>query len=339
MSIKNMIKAGLKRWLDSDGGTGGASVVSGPAGVLAVEVGADSRTAILTGMSGRIGEASLVAQDGGMAKLEVKMAGSVVYSDVAPANVQEKQFESWVKRFSRMTKGAKSGGGMFKWAALVCGVLVAMTWFGMRAPAAGVAAAVASGASSTGTPITVPELLAQVQAQSTPPRSTGVPLVAPGGLPDPGDDDKIFPIASLTDAQVKEVKTAHLLELKGDGQPFYIFSNPTCTACQHLEGELGKLKGGQKPVVIPVAFDAEGMRRGTLAMCAPDPVAAWKKMMAGEKIDTPLCLDGLKKMERNSNLFASLGFQATPTVIAADGRGSIGSVSSGVLANWLIAKN
>lgn len=347
MSIKSMIKAKLKGWLDSDSVSMGSTVVTGAAGVLTIERRANGRSAILAGMGGKVGEAVLEAREGGVASLVVNLHGSVVHTGEALLESQNQIFDEWVKRFTKLAKGAKGGvGGLFKWVALVCAVLVGMTLIGLRSQQTAVVAGAvgASGASpaaatkATTAPMSMQELLAKVQADSAPPRSSGVPLTMPGDLPSAADEDRIFPIASLTETQLKEAKTGFMLDMKTEGKPFYVFSNPTCGACQHLEAEMEALKGDEKPVVIPVAFDAEGMRRGTAVMCSKDPVAAWKKMMKGEAVDTPLCLDGLKKMEKNSNLFASLGFQATPTVIAGDGRGAVGSVSSGVLSSWLVSK-
>jgi len=339
MGIKNAIRAVLKRWLDNDmREAGGVTVHSGSAGVLTVESGPDRRQATLAGMQGTVGEAVLELKEAGVAWLEIKFGGRVVQSATGAAADQHKEFDRWAKRFKAMSNGAKGSNWAFKWAVLICAVLMAMIWFGLRAQNSAVAAPAAPVAAQ-GSAQTMQGLLAQVEAQSTPPRSTGTPLSMPTGLPDPGDDDKIFPINKLSEAQIKEVQsTAHLIKMGSSGKPFYVFSNPTCGACQHLESEMDKLKEGDLPVIVPVAFDVEGFRRGTAVMCAPNPAEAWKQVMKTGRIDSPLCIEGLKKMEKNAKLFEALGFQATPTVIAADGRGSIGSVSSGVLAAWLGGK-
>ncbi len=345
MSIKSVIRSALKSWLDGDSSSQGASVVSGAGGVLSIERSGERCSAILAGMSGKVGKAVLVVCAGGQAHLEVDMQGQMVHVSEGMLAAQLKLFDEWVKRFAKMAKGSKAGGGLFKWALLVSAVLIFMLWFGVQAQrqggqVAGVAATSKSAAAPTGSgpERTMQDLIAKVQSESAPPRSTAVPLTMPGGLPQAADDDRIYPIAALNAAQLSQVKTGSMLNMKADGKPFYVFSNPTCGACQHLEGELESLNSNDKPIVIPVAFDAEGMERGTKVMCSKDPVAAWKKMMKGEPVDTPLCAEGLKKMGENSNLFASMGFQATPTLIAGDGRGAIGSVSSQVLARWLSAK-
>ncbi len=345
MSIKSVVRSALKSWLDGDGSSQGASVVSGAGGVLSIERSGERCRALLAGMSGSVGKAVLVVGGGGQAQLEVDLHGQVVHMSEGMLADQTKLFDEWVKRFSKMTKGSKTGGGLFKWALLLSAVLMFMLWFGMQAQQQGMqtagAAAAAKGsaaAPSGSSSRTMQDLISKVQNESAPPRSTAVPMTMPGGLPQASDEDRIYPIAALNAAQLGQLKTATMLSMKPEGKPFYVFSNPTCGACQHLEGELEGLKSGDKPIVIPVAFDAEGMERGTQVMCSKDPVAAWKKMMKGEAVDTPLCAEGLKKMGENSNLFASMGFQATPTLIAGDGRGAIGSVSSGVLAKWLGSK-
>ena len=345
MSFKSVIRSALKRWLEDAGPSEGTSVISGAAGVLSIERTSAQRSAILSGMGGKVGEAVLVVGEGGMGQLKVEMQGRVVHSSEGLFAVQAKLFDEWAQRFTRMVKGAKGGGGLFKWALLVCSVLMFMLWFGMRAQQQGVQVAGTSGAGkvtagpTAGSPErSMQDLISKVQSESAPPRSTAIPITMPGGLPQAADDDRIYPIASLNAGQLSQVKTGSMLNMKADGKPFYVFSNPTCGACQHLEGELEGLNSDDKPVVIPVAFDAEGMERGTKVMCSKDPAAAWKKMMKGEPVDTPLCAEGLKKMGENSNLFASMGFQATPTLIASDGRGAIGSVSRQVLTQWLAAK-
>lgn len=344
MSFKKAVKSRIKQWLDADApdGVGGVKVISGSAGVLTVESFQDGRRqATLAGMSGTVGEAVLELKESGLAWVEVKMGGRVVHAASATQEVQVKVFDHWIRSFGNMARGSKSGGGwIFRWAVLICAVLLAMVWFGLRAQAltAREGAAAGSGAppaAFSAAPLS--EVFAQVQQQQqqAAQRGTTVPTVMPGGLPPPAEEDKIYAIEKLSSIKLDEVKTANLLKTKSSGKPFYVFSNPTCGACHDLETQLNGLKGEEQPVIIPVAFDAEGMRMGTAVMCSADPVSAWKAMMKDGRTDAPLCLDGLKKMETNSKMFASLGFQATPTIVAADGRGAIGSVSSGVLAAWL----
>lgn len=348
MNIKNAIKAQVKRWVESDAAVGvpGTQIISGAAGVLAVENSPCRRVARLSGMSGAVGEAVFTKEkeDADQAWLEVKLGDNSVVACSASSAGQTKEFERWVKRFTAMAKSApanKGGSWIFKWALLLGAVIVAMVWLGLRSQA--ITAAGKAGSplvqqqmNSAATP-PLAGLFAQIQAQSQSSRSTPIPSAMPA-LPAADDDDKIRPIAQVSEDQLKQIKSANLLNMKAKGKPFYIFSNPTCSACQDLDKVIDGLKDDVQPVIIPVGFDADGVRLGVAALCSADPVAEWKKVMREHRSDTPLCLAGLKKIETNSKLFASLGFQATPTLVVSDGRGSIGSVSPGVLDAWVNAK-
>lgn len=349
MGIKNAIKTRIKRWLEEDGAAvsdRGVNVVSGAAGVLTMEQGPCRRAARLSGMSGTVGEAVLTKEmdDSVEAWLEVKLGEKSVYACSAASADQVKEFDRWVKRFTAMAKagpGSKGGAWAFRWALLLGAFMIAMVWLGLRSQA--ITAAGKSGAApvqqslNSGATPSIADLFAQVQTQTSTSRATPIPTTLPD-LPSAADDDKIRPIAAVTDEQLKQIKTANLLKIRAKGTPLYIFSNPTCGACQDLDTVIEGLKDDVQPVIIPVGFDADGVRLGVAALCSPDPIAEWKKVMREHRSDTPLCLDGLKKIETNSKLFASLGFMATPTLVTAEGRGSIGSVSKEVLTAWVTAR-
>lgn len=255
-----------------------------------------------------------------------------------------KEFDVWVTRMKAMTLGSGQGGGKAPyWVGLakfagVCAVLFA----GMFAYGSYLQANKVQTAGGPNTALPAPAVQASGGTAEAQMRSK-VYEVARNAGPSTFetqtnaviDDNKIASIASVQPDKLKKILASNGLAARTSGDMVFSFSNPTCSACRHLEGELDKLDSGANPVVIPVAFDENSMRLGTAIMCSPDPVSAWKTVMTGGTISTALCEDGLKKMEANSLLFAELGFNATPTIVATDGRAMIGSVAAPALRKWM----
>lgn len=279
--------------------------------------------------------------------LRVTMDGRSVADVNGTAPEVAKEFGAWVKRLTAAAAGGTSKGGLVAGLAKFAGVCLVL--FGLLfaygsylQSSGGVAltsgaASVSQGAIGAAPPIVAPLNEDDLRARAYGNRLKGAEGNGTFDVPTTSmiDDNKISSIESLSPENFKKIGGASALPMRKSGDVVFAFSNPTCSACRHLETQLDQLDEASNPVVIPVAFDEQGMRVGTAVMCSADPAAAWRKVMSGGSIDTPLCIDGLKQMEKNSLLFAELGFKATPTIVATDGRAMIGSVAAAALGKWM----
>lgn len=279
----------------------------------------------------------------------------LVSGQTGSAEAMRKEFDTWTNRFEAFVRPAGTHTGrqvvikLAKFAG-VCSVLFAGLFaYGsyMQTKTSPGLPAVASvgalpqqrpsqGVGRVGGAISEEEM--RQKAYDIYSQANGAPAVFDATTNDAVDGALISSIAPVGPEKMELIKTANTLALRSSGNVVYAFSNPNCSACRHLEGELEKVDTNTMPLVIPVAFDEPSMRVGTAIMCSSDPIAAWKTVMKGGEVTTPLCTEGLQKMEANSRLFASLGFNATPTVVAGDGRAMVGSVATETLQKWVTAK-
>jgi thiol:disulfide interchange protein DsbC len=109
------------------------------------------------------------------------------------------------------------------------------------------------------------------------------------------------------------------------------FSDPNCPACQELEREAASLKSGQGFAVIPVGFQPGSRVLAAKVLCAKDQARAWADALRGVAPNEQPCEAGLRKVDENNNLFASIGASATPTLVSANGQLAQGSAPSAQL--------
>lgn len=119
----------------------------------------------------------------------------------------------------------------------------------------------------------------------------------------------------------------------------YVFSDPACIHCRHLEKTLAALPDvNVHTVVLPLQEGAMALARDI--WCAPDRQAAWSAwMLRGErpKAAAPSC-DAERVMRRNIDLADRFGIRGTPGMVSADGRVSMGAKNARDLAAWLAAR-
>lgn len=124
--------------------------------------------------------------------------------------------------------------------------------------------------------------------------------------------------------------------LLGKGGPqLIVFSDPNCPFCQELEPALHEVAAYAQPIVIPVAFKSTSKELVASALCAADPVAAWKRVIQSGQMAGKACAEGLKKVEENNRLFADLSLTATPTLISPGGRLAASSATAAQLKEFL----
>lgn len=131
-----------------------------------------------------------------------------------------------------------------------------------------------------------------------------------------------------------------LKEVRGSGKrTLAIFSDPDCPYCRKLEAELTNLTNVTLyTFLIPVAALHPHARGKAIAVwCAPDPIGAWRDLMAHDRI--PDAGDCAHPVDRNIALAERLGITGTPTLVARDGRVLAGSAGLAQIEAWLARGN
>lgn len=144
--------------------------------------------------------------------------------------------------------------------------------------------------------------------------------------------------ARLPQAELSRVNaSAHRIQVREGSAVLMAFSDPNCPACQELEREAATLKAGQGFAVIPVGFQPGSRVLAARVLCAKDPARAWADTMRGIAPTEQACEAGLRKVDENNNLFASIGASATPTLLAANGQMAQGAASGTELQQFASA--
>lgn len=139
----------------------------------------------------------------------------------------------------------------------------------------------------------------------------------------------------LSPEEGKKIAASPQIRTSQGGTVFYAFVDPMCSACQHLERQIKKLDAKFNFVALPVAFQGGGRDMAASALCSKDKVTAWASVSNAVPVDTKPCDEGYKQVEANNALFLSMGFNATPTMIAPNGKLAQGSAETAQLAAWL----
>jgi thiol:disulfide interchange protein DsbC len=131
---------------------------------------------------------------------------------------------------------------------------------------------------------------------------------------------------------------AAIVAVKGGGaRKLAVFSDPDCPYCRTLERELATLDDVTiYTFLYPIeALHPAAARKAVAIWCAPDRAAAWADLMLrGIEPPPASCVNPIRA---NLALGARLRIQGTPTLLAGDGRRSVGAQSAGELDAWLRA--
>lgn len=153
---------------------------------------------------------------------------------------------------------------------------------------------------------------------------------------------------NLTDARLRQLNAIdiRLLPLdsairtvRGKGRrTLYVFSDPLCPFCVQLEQELQKV---DDVTVYTFLAPVEQMRPGSRARaaeiwCSTDRAAAWEAWMVKQVAPRakPSCRTPIDLLVKLSD---KLGFQATPTLVFADGAVLTGMVPAAQIEKLLAA--
>lgn len=117
-----------------------------------------------------------------------------------------------------------------------------------------------------------------------------------------------------------------------------VFSDPDCPFCRQLEGELEKLEDVTVYVFpYPIAsLHPSATRVAQSIWCAPNKAKAWRDYLL-RKVSPPQISAGcdISAIPRNVALADQLSINATPTLIAGDGRMASGASKAEQILAWL----
>lgn len=125
---------------------------------------------------------------------------------------------------------------------------------------------------------------------------------------------------------------------KAGAVSFVVFSDPNCPACQALEKQLETLGPNLAPIIVPVAFRPGSDARVAQVLCANDVSAAWRQAVAYATLSPP-CDKGRKLVANNNAAFVALKFNATPTIVAPNGKVAVGAKDFDAMIQWVRANS
>lgn len=124
--------------------------------------------------------------------------------------------------------------------------------------------------------------------------------------------------------------------VRGDGsRVIAVFSDPDCPYCRRLETELGKVSNlTVHTFLFPIAsLHPKARDLAIRVWCSPDRSIAWQILMATDT--PPKARTCTHPVDRNVALAKRLHIDATPTLIAADGRVLQGAANAAQIEAWL----
>ncbi|QYY33731.1 thioredoxin fold domain-containing protein (plasmid) [Cupriavidus pinatubonensis] len=128
------------------------------------------------------------------------------------------------------------------------------------------------------------------------------------------------------------------IQLRSGEVPFYVLADPACAACRALEPIWTQVPARYKPIVIPVGFQTGGEDLAIGIQCSKDPVASWKKTLAGDEslaAKSQACKEGTTKVNAGNLFFHYLRLTGTPTIIAPNGVVAAGGDTAETLTAFL----
>ena len=165
----------------------------------------------------------------------------------------------------------------------------------------------------------------KTQRELTPPRKAEV---APTGSA-PVQPKVAFPSNFLSNA----IKT-----VRGDGSRVVaVFSDPMCPHCISMEREMAKLQNVTiYTFLYPIVAEASKVKSVSI-WCSGNREKSWQDAMQANK--SPKLAHCANPINDNLVLGSRLGIQATPALVAADGRLFVGATSMANVDKWLMASS
>lgn len=191
--------------------------------------------------------------------------------------------------------------------------------------------ALAMNVAMTRSPVAGVPALAAALANTAPPQS-------PTSTPNPAP-----PAAELARAMADGVKAGKFSVRLSQGTKgvVYVFSDPSCTFCRKLEPELDKLGATYTVHVFPVSVVGgnQSAARASQILCAQQAsrAASWKAALSGDAPAGQGCQAGDAALAANDQIFRTMGFGGTPTIISAAGDTVPDSIpnTAAAISQWL----
>lgn len=122
------------------------------------------------------------------------------------------------------------------------------------------------------------------------------------------------------------------------GKKLAVFTDPDCPYCSQLHRDLDQLQGVEiYEILFPVeALHPGAMEKSVAVLCSPDPAAALRTVMDRGIVPRLKNCEAAKKAVQEALAYgAAHQIQATPTLVASDGRVVLGYKTAPALQAWL----
>ena len=130
---------------------------------------------------------------------------------------------------------------------------------------------------------------------------------------------------------------AALKTVKGNGRRvLYIFADPNCGYCKQFERSLSQLKDATVYTFMLPILSQDSVDKANAVWCAPDRDAAWRAWMLDGVVPAP-SKECATPTDQVTAMARRLRIEATPTLVAADGRKAPGAMPAEDLIAWLDA--
>jgi thiol:disulfide interchange protein DsbC len=130
---------------------------------------------------------------------------------------------------------------------------------------------------------------------------------------------------------------AALKTVKGNGQRvLHVFADPNCGYCKQFEHSLSQVKDVTVYTYLLPILSQDSVAKAAAIWCATDRVEAWRAWMLDGLVPAK-AQDCVTPTDQVMALARSLRIDATPTLIAADGRKAPGAMPAEELMAWLDA--
>ena len=231
------------------------------------------------------------------------------FASDALANTAYQQLQRMVQRHSRQRRLAMACKGMLLWGALPAIGFMSLLVLNLALTrgVAGVGNSIVNGVANNAQ-AALPLISSAIAAQ---------PQQANMSIPQPATPDAPELAQAMADGvKAEKFSIAYSHGAKGT---LYVFSDPSCPSCRSLEHELVKLARDYTIHVFPVSVIGGSMSVHKLQklMCArtTERVPMWKKVIVGADPGGEECSEGAAAVAANDQIFRTLRFEGTPTII------------------------
>ncbi|MES2264664.1 MAG: DsbC family protein [Pseudomonadota bacterium] len=254
----------------------------------------------------KLNNGAAFGRDGTMIRVHTPgLAGATIIETFATEALTTLAFHhllAAMRRYARTRRIKRLGSGIALWIGAPLLVLLLLSILNLaitRAPTSDIQHPLTAGPATT---LNAPENAARVPALPAAPAS-----------------------ADLARAMADGAKTGKFsIQLSsGTKGTLYVFSDPSCMHCRRIEPELDQLAKEFTIHIFPVSAIGGNVSRARISklMCSnvEKRAARWKAIVDGQEINGLDCSSGHMAVDGNNQVFASMRFSGTPTIINGAG--------------------